>query len=284
MDRLCVLFIVLLVAFVAVFGIGLNGCSEDLAGQAVGKLIESPSEEICYDSDGGIIPDEGGVLLMGNGSLEFIDECVDKNTLKEYHCAKLISNNFKIVDCAEYGLNNFGLEYVCDDNECAISSTESDCTDEVDNDGDGDLDCEDNDCYESVDFCMPDFVISDVSFVSSSSEYNSAAGAYLFTVEYELEYTNTGDGDYSRSVYIDGSSYPQIVPSYDSSIFVDVSVTDVYYDLLSGGSNSGSLELKYYEEDIEGISSTDVLLYIDNNNDVLESDETNNGYNLTYIP
>ena len=146
MEKMYTLFIVLAVAIVAMFGLSLNGCSEDLAGEAVGLFVESPSEEICDDSDGGIIPDEAGVVLMRNGSIEYVDACASEDTLKEYYCAKPSEDQFKVIDCGEYGLNSFGVEYVCEDGACVVPSSESNCSDLVDNDMDGDKDCDDSDC------------------------------------------------------------------------------------------------------------------------------------------
>ena len=139
MEKMYTLFIVLAVAIVAMFGLSLNGCSEDLAGEAVGLFVESPSEEICDDSDGGIIPDEAGVVLMRNGSIEYVDACASEDTLKEYYCAKPSEDQFKVIDCGEYGLNSFGVEYVCEDGACVEPEcTESEWYLDVDLDGYGD--------------------------------------------------------------------------------------------------------------------------------------------------
>ncbi|MBU4352496.1 MAG: hypothetical protein KKA65_05570, partial [Nanoarchaeota archaeon] len=97
-----------------------KGCSN-------GKCIELP---YCFETDGGKTIEYKGITKAVNSSESYhnlVDECVDRNTLKEYYCDKtsvLTGFNSENIACGE------GKE--CNDGKCTnieTCITDDDCTD-----------------------------------------------------------------------------------------------------------------------------------------------------------
>jgi len=158
------------------FGFGAGYFAQSLIGSTMddckpgvdcpGDIVEVPIPP-CIETDDGQDYITPGMILSG-ANLE--DICLNTDILRERYCNSELTYTSEDVSCSDV----FGLDWICEDRECILDTTpiitpppaddnsENNpilCDDGLDNDGNGDIDCEDSncllyceDCTHSLDF------------------------------------------------------------------------------------------------------------------------------------
>jgi len=116
-----------------------------------GTSCEVPTPP-CLETDDGQDYKSYGEILSG-ANVE--DICLANDNLRERYCNSELTYTSEDIDCAE----EYGENWLCEEGECRYSTapppdtedTSALCSDGLDNDDDGSIDCEDTDC--SDDFC-----------------------------------------------------------------------------------------------------------------------------------
>ena len=130
-----------------------KGLGAELTGLGSSSGVSYEVDEPpCFDSDSGRDYETRGWITPLTPSVS--DFCIDNETLREMYCDSDLTYTSEDISC----IDEFGIEYVCDDGRCARKEiegdgngeveTETNCGDGIDNDGDGLIDCEDPDCSE----------------------------------------------------------------------------------------------------------------------------------------
>jgi len=125
------LYLILLIAFLAIGPMACSSGSGDGAEEGDGSLTE-PTESVCND---GVDDDEDGTT-----------DCDDSDCASNSACVSTETN------CTDTKDDDADGNIDCDDSDCSTNSAcatptnETNCTDTKDDDADGKIDCDDSDC------------------------------------------------------------------------------------------------------------------------------------------
>ncbi len=143
---------------------GLSNVWRSLFGMTLSQSMCKPGETCCeHDCPVPLPPcleTDNGRDYISYGEITsgvFIDDiCLENGELRERYCNSDLTYTSEDIDCAV----QYGTGWLCIEGECRYSSTPTPppgtedtltlCSDGIDNDGDGDIDCDDLDCAE---FC-----------------------------------------------------------------------------------------------------------------------------------
>ncbi len=149
----------LLLGEISLFGISELGDRCKPGVDCPGDIVEVPIPP-CVDTDDGRDYITPGIILSG---ADIEDMCMGDDILRERYCNAETTYTSEDVSCSD----EFGEGWICDDRECVLGEgttttttiddggdgfvdedTATLCSDDIDNDGDGDVDCADEDCWK----------------------------------------------------------------------------------------------------------------------------------------
>ncbi|MDP3728158.1 MAG: hypothetical protein Q8R18_01755 [bacterium] len=190
---------------------GVDNDVDDLIDIADPECGDWGDEELggytCADTDseeGDPYLVRGTLTLTSSSGTEtvFEDDC-SKDTLGEYSCDDTGDNDYLsvLINCA----TDYGYTYTCEWGACV---TKEDCGDEIDNDGDGDVNCDDSDCEGDSD-CVGSCSDSD----SSAEDANLSQGTVTVV---SSEGTETGTDSCDSNNLIEYSCAEDNTLSYET--------------------------------------------------------------------
>ncbi len=227
--------------------------NQDLSGQAI--MAERAPFLSCFDNDGGMDyytkASAQGTLYVNNQFTQVTDSC-DPATgkVKEYFC---------FLHNGRYYLQEVRRTCDCVDGVCAgFQIYEVSCDDNADNDLDGNVDCDDTDCYGHSPSCSLDFEFIDLTIEKLNDN----------TIKQTIQIRNNGPyailGDNQLDV---------IISDTNTGDAVTFSAVNFY----AGWTNDYSTIIVYLNE--VDVSTLKYEVSIDPNGIYLETDEINNvGY------